>query len=151
RRSAARAAQGSGRLLVDPGRGRAHGTPAACRNGQDRQAAAARNPARWRVGRRRDECPGQQASERMNDERTLRLDNRVAIVTGAGGGLGRWHALALARRGAKVVVNDLDAASAERVAMEIRRAGGAAIGVRASVTDPEAVAAMVGQAIGEWG
>ncbi len=87
----------------------------------------------------------------MNDERTLRLDNRVAIVTGAGGGLGRCHALALARRGAKVVVNDLDAASAERVAMEIRRAGGAAIGVRASVTDPEAVAAMVGQAIGEWG
>jgi NAD(P)-dependent dehydrogenase (short-subunit alcohol dehydrogenase family) len=85
------------------------------------------------------------------NEATLRLDGRVAIVTGAGGGLGRCHALALAQRGAKVLVNDVDAGNAERVAMEIRRGGGEAIGVRASVTDPDAVEAMVGQAMDAWG
>lgn len=71
------------------------------------------------------------------------LDGRVAIVTGAGGGLGRAHALYLASQGAKVVVNDLTQAAADRVAAEIAAAGGAAIGVAASVTDEAAVAAMV--------
>jgi NAD(P)-dependent dehydrogenase (short-subunit alcohol dehydrogenase family) len=80
---------------------------------------------------------------------SIRFEGRVAIVTGAGGGLGREHALALAARGAKVVVNDLSAADA--VVEQIRRAGGKAIASAASVTDFEAVQAMVAQAVGEWG
>ena len=81
----------------------------------------------------------------------MHLKDRTAIVTGAGGGLGRSHALMLARMGAKVVVNDMHAESAERVAEEIRALVGEAIGIAASVTDEAAVAAMVGQAIEKWG
>jgi NAD(P)-dependent dehydrogenase (short-subunit alcohol dehydrogenase family) len=85
---------------------------------------------------------------------------RVAIVTGAGGGLGRQHALALAARGARVVVNDLGGAregsdgslsAAEQVVAEIRAAGGEAIANNASVTDWDAVQAMVQQAVDTWG
>ena len=90
----------------------------------------------------------------------LDFTGRVAIVTGAGGGLGRQHALALAARGAKVVVNDLGGArdgsggslsAAESVVAEIRAAGGEAIANGASVTDFEAVKAMVQQAVDAWG
>lgn len=80
---------------------------------------------------------------------SIRFDGRVAIVTGAGGGLGRSHALALAARGARVVVNDL--ASADAVVAEITAAGGQAIASDASVTDEAAVAAMVQQALAAWG
>jgi NAD(P)-dependent dehydrogenase (short-subunit alcohol dehydrogenase family) len=80
---------------------------------------------------------------------SIRFDGRVAIVTGAGGGLGRSHALALAARGAKVIVNDLG--NAEAVAAEITAAGGQAIANDASVTDEAAVAAMVRQALDAWG
>jgi NAD(P)-dependent dehydrogenase (short-subunit alcohol dehydrogenase family) len=85
---------------------------------------------------------------------------RVAIVTGAGGGLGRLHALGLAARGAKVVVNDLggavdgsggSASAAQKVVEEIKAAGGEAIANGASVTDFDAVQAMVQQAIDTWG
>ena len=86
--------------------------------------------------------------------------DRVAIVTGAGGGLGRLHALALATRGAKVVVNDLggavdgsggSATAAEAVVAEIRAGGGQAMASAASVTDYAAVQAMVQQAMDAWG
>jgi len=91
---------------------------------------------------------------------TLDFKGRVAIVTGAGGGLGREHALALAARGAKVVVNDLGGArdgsgssisAAQAVVEEIRAAGGQAIANGASVTDFAAVQAMVAETIGLWG
>lgn len=81
----------------------------------------------------------------------MKLKDRTAIVTGAGGGLGRCHALLLARQGARVVVNDMNAENAERVAAEIRAAGGEAIGIAASVTDEAAVAAMVDRTMAEWG
>src|ERR1700678_4301509 len=87
---------------------------------------------------------------------SIRFDDRVAIVTGAGGGLGRCHALGLAARGAKVVVNDLGPGGApsdatQKVVDEIERAGGAALADGADVTNPEAVAAMVSRALAEWG
>ncbi len=88
------------------------------------------------------------------------FSGRVAIVTGAGGGLGRLHALGLAARGAHVVVNDLGGAvdgsggsqtAAQQVVDEIRALGGQAIANGASVTDFDAVQAMVQQAIDTWG
>ncbi|HET9862384.1 MAG TPA: SDR family NAD(P)-dependent oxidoreductase [Steroidobacteraceae bacterium] len=79
------------------------------------------------------------------------LEGRVAIVTGAGGGLGREHALFLARWGARVVVNDLDEDSAAAVAAEISREGGSAFPWAGSVTDEAAVASMVERTLGEWG
>ena len=91
---------------------------------------------------------------------SIDFKGRVAIVTGAGGGLGRCHALALAARGAKVVVNDLGGArdgsggslsAAQAVVEEIRAAGGEAIANGASVTDFAAVQAMVQTAIDTWG
>jgi NAD(P)-dependent dehydrogenase (short-subunit alcohol dehydrogenase family) len=90
----------------------------------------------------------------------IRFDGRVAIVTGAGGGLGRTYALEFARRGAKVVVNDLGgtrdgvgAASspAEEVAAEIRAAGGEAVANGADVSDFQQAKAMIQQAVDTFG
>lgn len=88
------------------------------------------------------------------------LDGRVAIVTGAGRGLGREHALLLAAEGAKVVVNDLggaadgsgsDAGPAGEVAAEIRAAGGEAVANTDDITDAEGAAGLVAQAVAEFG
>ena len=82
---------------------------------------------------------------------TIDLSGRVALVTGAGGGLGREHALLLGARGARVVVNDLGEATSEAVAAEINAAGGEAVATGASVTDYDAVQAMVEDTIARWG
>jgi NAD(P)-dependent dehydrogenase (short-subunit alcohol dehydrogenase family) len=79
------------------------------------------------------------------------IEGRVAIVTGAGAGLGRQHALFLARRGARVVVNDLVASAADAVANEITAAGGTAISSAASVTDEGAIASLVERTVAAWG
>lgn len=81
----------------------------------------------------------------------MNLDNRTAIVTGAGGGLGRAHALFLASRGARVAINDVSPDQAEGVAGEIRSAGGEAIAIAASVTDEAAAIDMVGRVRDAWG
>jgi NAD(P)-dependent dehydrogenase (short-subunit alcohol dehydrogenase family) len=90
---------------------------------------------------------------------TIRFDNRVAIVTGAGGGIGRGYALELAKRGAKLVVNDLGGArdgtghsdAALQVVAEIEAAGGEAMSNGGSVTDYDQMVAMVEAAKARWG
>jgi NAD(P)-dependent dehydrogenase (short-subunit alcohol dehydrogenase family) len=90
----------------------------------------------------------------------LRFDERVAIITGAGNGLGKAHALELAARGAMVVVNDLggaldgsgnDTTAAQLVVDEITAAGGIAVANTDSVSDAAAAKNMVGQAVEEFG
>ena len=91
---------------------------------------------------------------------TINFENQVAIVTGAGGGLGRQHALELGRRGAKVVVNDLggdvdgsggSVSAAELVSQEIIDNGGQAIANGASVSDIDSVQNMIDQTMAIWG
>lgn len=90
---------------------------------------------------------------------SMSFEGRVAIVTGAGGGLGRAYALELAKRGAKVVVNDLGAArdgtghsdAALKVVEEIERAGGEAVSNGGSVTEYEQMQEMVAKAKERWG
>ena len=91
---------------------------------------------------------------------TVTLDNKVAIITGAGGGLGRSHALLLARHGARIVVNDLggnadgtgaSASMADQVVKEIEAAGGEAVANHDSVATPEGGAAIVQTALDAFG
>jgi NAD(P)-dependent dehydrogenase (short-subunit alcohol dehydrogenase family) len=80
----------------------------------------------------------------------IEFTDRVAIVTGAGAGLGRCHALGLAARGARVVVNDMGA-GAESVVAEIEAAGGQALAHRADVSDMGMVSDMIAQTMARWG
>ena len=90
---------------------------------------------------------------------SIRFDDQVAIVTGAGAGIGKQHALELARRGAKVVVNDLGGGvdgtgtsdASEAVVDQILSEGGEAIANGASVTDLDAIKAMTEQVVSKWG
>src|SRR6201996_8888197 len=90
----------------------------------------------------------------------IEFKGKVAIVTGAGGGLGRAHALDLAKRGAKVVVNDLggsvdgtggNSAAADAVVAEIKAAGGEAFANGASVSDDAGVAHLIKETMDKWG
>ncbi len=90
----------------------------------------------------------------------VRFDDRVAVVTGGGVGLGRQHALLLASRGAKVVVNDPGGAvdgtggahtAADQVVAEIKAAGGEAVASYASVAEAEAAQSIIGTAVDTWG
>ena len=82
---------------------------------------------------------------------SINLDEQVAIVTGAGHGLGRSHALALAERGARVVVNDHGEDDTNSVVNDIEAAGGTAMAAACSVSDNDAVVAMVNQTMDTWG
>ncbi|MBC8270572.1 MAG: SDR family NAD(P)-dependent oxidoreductase, partial [Gammaproteobacteria bacterium] len=89
----------------------------------------------------------------------MSVEGKVAIITGAGGGLGRQHALLLAKHGAKIVVNDLGGAvdgsgksdAADEVVKEIRAAGGTAVANKDSVSDRAGAKNIVDTAVNEFG
>jgi NAD(P)-dependent dehydrogenase (short-subunit alcohol dehydrogenase family) len=91
---------------------------------------------------------------------SIRFDDKIALVTGAGGGIGRCHALELAKRGAKVIVNDLGGSvegsggsltAAGAVVEEIKAAGGEAVANGDSVSDPKGAQSMIDQAVDAFG
>ena len=80
-----------------------------------------------------------------------RLDGKVALITGAGEGMGRAAGLLFAREGARVGVVDVDASRAEAVAAEIAAAGGSAVAVRADVSSADDVRAAIDRVVGAFG
>src|SRR5689334_15928639 len=88
---------------------------------------------------------------RTNEERAMELDGQVAIVTGAGRGIGRATALELASLGASIVVAELDGGAADRTAAEVKACGRAALAVATDVTSRADLAAMVDRTLAEFG
>jgi 3-oxoacyl-[acyl-carrier protein] reductase len=81
----------------------------------------------------------------------MKLMDRIAVVTGAGSGIGRATALMFAREGARVAVVDLEEATAKATAEEIERAGGQALAIRADVSKAADNEAVIGQTVARWG
>ena len=81
----------------------------------------------------------------------MRFDNKVALVTGAGSGIGRATALAFAQHGARVAASDVNTASVEAVAAEIKASGGTAIAITADMAERAAIEAMVARTMQEFG
>ena len=81
----------------------------------------------------------------------MRLDNKVALITGSGRGIGQTMALLFAKEGADIAVNDVDLTSAEKTADEVRQIGRRAVAIRADVGSPEDVDMMVDRTISELG
>lgn len=79
------------------------------------------------------------------------LDGKAAVVTGSGRGLGRAYAMAMAREGARVVINDIDAEEAERVVTEIKSAGGTAVPSGDNIADFRGAKRLIDQCVGEFG
>ncbi|PZE21427.1 SDR family NAD(P)-dependent oxidoreductase [Paenibacillus xerothermodurans] len=81
----------------------------------------------------------------------MRLNNKIAVITGSGSGIGQSSALLFAQEGATVVVNDLQAEKGQETVELIKQAGGSAVFVQADVTDPASVQALVDQVIAQFG
>src|SRR6185369_6488726 len=102
-----------------------------------------------RDGRQRRRREG---SARPHDRRPrMKLMDRIAVVTGAGSGIGRATAVMFAREGARVAVVDLEEATAKATAEEIERAGGQALAIRADVSKAADNEAVIGQTVARWG
>jgi NAD(P)-dependent dehydrogenase (short-subunit alcohol dehydrogenase family) len=82
---------------------------------------------------------------------SMRLEGKIALITGSGSGIGKSSALLFAKQGATVIVNDLDAAKGAESTEEICSAGGTAVFIQADVTDQDSVKAMIEQVIGQYG
>jgi 3-oxoacyl-[acyl-carrier protein] reductase len=87
----------------------------------------------------------------MSKGELMKLEGKVALVTGAGSGIGRAIALLFAQEGANIAVNDINLAAAEQVVGEVKQIGRQAIAVKANVAEPADVDAMVARVINELG
>src|SRR5574337_82084 len=123
--------------------------PSTCPGSDSRSTAGSSPSTRSRAHARRS--PSSSAASRRWGMSERPLDEKVAIVTGAGGGLGRAFALALAGAGAKVVAADRDVAAAAATAQQLGAQGAQAMAVEVDVADEASVESMATSAAGRWG